>query len=170
MDSDEALVDLGLTDEQRWLLWRGLLEWTGPARCTQEMAVAMGFVSVERMFDEIKPMRDLLKGDPPWLFSRVDWTRILLATEVVFASSVLGAGSDWSIVTGLSDAKTISLLREVQRNFARLRVRVQIGTRPVPEPGPQGRPAANGVLRGRRPCWSGGTAVKIRPGVVPDRR
>ena len=84
-------------------------------------------------------MLDVLRGDPPWQFSRFDWTRILLATEVVFASSVVGAAMDWPITTGFSDVKTIGLLREIQRKFAQDRVRVQIGTRPVAESGPGGR-------------------------------
>ena len=40
-----------LNDAERQLLRRGITEWGGPARCTEEMAVAMGFQSVRDLFD-----------------------------------------------------------------------------------------------------------------------
>jgi hypothetical protein len=43
-----------------------------------------------------------------------DWRRALLATEIVFASDVVGAGTDWPITTGLSDQETITILRVIQ--------------------------------------------------------
>ncbi|SCL60301.1 hypothetical protein GA0070606_3249 [Micromonospora citrea] len=47
------------------------------------------------------------------------WRKLLLSTEIVFASDVVGSGCDWSITTGLSDEETIKLLRVVQRKVAR---------------------------------------------------
>ncbi|MEV3931104.1 MULTISPECIES: hypothetical protein [unclassified Streptomyces] len=38
---------LPLTDEESLLLRQGLMEWCGPARCTEEFAVAMGFDSAQ---------------------------------------------------------------------------------------------------------------------------
>lgn len=49
--------------------------------------------------------------------SRTDWTRALLASEIVFASDVVGAGVEWPTVTGWSDVETIELLRELQRKL-----------------------------------------------------
>jgi hypothetical protein len=40
----------------------------------------------------LKPL--VLGGQP---LSRRDWRRALIATEIVFASDVFGAGWDWSI-------------------------------------------------------------------------
>jgi hypothetical protein len=51
------------------------------------------------------------EGQP---LSRADWRRALLATEIVFASDVVGSGLDWSITTGLADEDTIGLLRAMQ--------------------------------------------------------
>ena len=48
----------------------------------------------------------------------MDWTRSLLATEIVFSSEVLGAAGDWSIVSGMSDGYTLTLLRQVQSKLA----------------------------------------------------
>jgi hypothetical protein len=71
---------------------------------------------------------DLLRGDRRRLqealdrsepLTGADWRRTLLATEIVFASYVVGAGWDWSITTGLTDEETIKLLRAVQRKVGR---------------------------------------------------
>lgn len=107
------LIDVPLTDDERRLLRHGLLEWGGPARCTDAMAVAMGFDDVEDLFRESDRLRvALAQGDP---LTQRDWVRTLLATEIVFVSDVLGSGWDWSITTGFPDDETIRLLRGVQR-------------------------------------------------------
>ncbi|MFD2091298.1 hypothetical protein [Blastococcus deserti] len=49
--------------------------------------------------------------------TRRDWARALLATEIVFASNLVGSGLDWSSTTGLSDEETIALLRTLQRKI-----------------------------------------------------
>jgi hypothetical protein len=41
----------------------------------------------------------------------------LVATEIVFASDVFGAGVEWSTVTGSTDAETIAVLRQLQRKL-----------------------------------------------------
>lgn len=90
--------EIDLTDEERELLRRGLLEWGGPARCTEAMAVAIGFSSVTDLLDEGRRIADdLLAGRA---LMKNDWRRALLATEIVFVSDVLGSGVDWSTTTG----------------------------------------------------------------------
>lgn len=65
--------------------------------------------------------------------SRADWTRALLATEVVFASDVVGSGVDWSTTTDFSDIETIQALRLIQRNLAAVVIRPpRTGVRPGP--------------------------------------
>ena len=54
------------------------------------------------------------------LLSPIDARRVLLATEIVFASDVIGAGVEWETVTGLSDVDTIRLLRGLQRKLIKL--------------------------------------------------
>ena len=104
-----------LSDEERRLLRSGLSEWGGPARCTEEMAVAMGFCSVQDLFDSAKRLRSaILSGEP---LAASDWLRVLLATEIVFASNTIGSGLGWSITTGMSDNESLTLLRSVQRKL-----------------------------------------------------
>jgi hypothetical protein len=80
------------------------------------MATALGFDSVADLLAEgYRIADDVSKGRP---LTRRDWARALLATEVVFASDVLGSGHDWEATTGLDDASTIRVLRGVQLRLA----------------------------------------------------
>jgi hypothetical protein len=126
MTDPDELIEVELTDEERFVLNRGLVEWGGPASCTDAMAVAMGFASVRDLFDQSDRLLAALDTGRP--MSRWDWTRTLLATEVVFASDVIGSGSEWVDTTGLDDARTFQVLREIQRKLVRARIR--IGPRP----------------------------------------
>jgi hypothetical protein len=59
-----------------------------------------------------------------------DWLRVLAATEVAFASYVLGSAGDWRICTGLSDEETLPLLRGLQRKLIRTTAVLRHGSRP----------------------------------------
>jgi len=113
VDDLSVFVDVDLDEEERHLLRCGIGEWLGPARCTDEMAVAIGFESVADLIAQADGLIEaVLSGGAT---SRRDWRRILLATEIVFASDVVGSGVDWTSTTGLSDAESIAVLRRVQR-------------------------------------------------------
>lgn len=47
--------------------------------------------------------------------TRRDWSRCLLATEIVWASDLIGSGHDWPITTCLTDHETLDLLRGLHR-------------------------------------------------------
>ena len=91
------------------MLTAGLVEWGGPARCIDRLAVAMGFVDVEDLFRQSKSLLTAIRNAEPLL--RRDWTRSLFATEIVFASDVVGSGWDWQLTVGWSDEQTIHVLR-----------------------------------------------------------
>jgi hypothetical protein len=111
------LVGVDLSEDERRLLQYGLSEWGGPARCTEELARAMGFLGVEDLFAEGDRLRTSIAAGEP--LSRLDWCRTLLATEIVFVSNVMGSGRDWSVTTGISDAETLETLRQVQSKLTR---------------------------------------------------
>ena len=111
--TDSAPFDL--TDDEQELLWRGLLEWGGPASPTKSMAVAMGFRDVSDLLKEGSRIRKDIRERRPLTYS--DWRRALLATEIVFASDVVGSGVEWSTTTGLEDEETMRMLRSIQRKL-----------------------------------------------------
>lgn len=108
---------LTLTDEESRLLQQGLTEWSGPARCTEEFAVAMGFDGTDDLNRRGMWIRRALAArealDP------MDWARALLATELAFASDVVGSGYEWSTTTGWSDDTTVRVLRSAQLKLIR---------------------------------------------------
>lgn len=115
LDEPATPINFRLTDAERDFLRAGLGQWGGPAHCTEELAVAMGFACLADLFTSAREIGDLIAAGQP--VSRTDWARALRATEVVFASNVVGAAWDWEIVTGLSDAESLALLRSVQRKI-----------------------------------------------------
>jgi len=110
-DLDE-LVEYDLTAIERDVLRHGLQEWGGPAHCTEELAVAMGFSSISDLFTESDRIVVALKNSLP--MRHVDWTRTLLATEIVFMSNTIGAALDWEIVTNIPDLETFKTIRGLQ--------------------------------------------------------
>lgn len=130
IDPDE-LLDPALDDDQRDLLARGLAEWGGPASCTEEMAIALGFASVLDLFAEGDRIGTAIRSRAP--VAKRDWARAQLATEVVFASSRMGSGLDWTITTGRSDEDTIAALRAIGQTLSGCRLPV-IGTPPTDTP------------------------------------
>ncbi|WP_331733336.1 hypothetical protein OHU34_44170 (plasmid) [Streptomyces sp. NBC_00080] len=99
------------------LLTRALLEWGGPAHCSDELAVGMGFASAQDLLDQCQRLRKALGENAP--LGAGDWARTLLATEIVFVSDLAGSGVEWSTTTGYDDAATIRMLRVIQRKLAR---------------------------------------------------
>ena len=129
--AEDDLLTIDLDDGERFLLRCGLNEWGGPSHCTEEMAIALGFPSVAALFEESDRLIPAIEAGQP-LTAR-DWCRAVLATEVVFASNLMGSGMDWIYTTGLSDEETIVRLRGIQRKLPRAVHAVVgegIGTRP----------------------------------------
>ncbi|AJT42922.1 hypothetical protein UM93_06020 [Psychromicrobium lacuslunae] len=104
-----------MTALERRLLWEGLMQWGGPARCSEELAVAMGFESVADLYEEGRRIRASLRAHEP--MKHVDWTRAMIAAEIIFISSSLGAASDWDGVTGINDADTFKTIRDLQQHL-----------------------------------------------------
>lgn len=115
MSINDPLV-VQLSDDEVEVLCHGINEWRGPARCTEAMAQAMGFdgledlyaIEGERLYNAIADRQALPQRD---------WLRVLLATEIVFVSDVIGSGHDWVSTTGRSDGDTLRIIRELQRKF-----------------------------------------------------
>ncbi len=75
----------------------------------------MGFRDVGDVSEQGSRLESaLIAGEP---LSATDWRRVLVSTEIFFASDVLGCGRDWSIIMGISDAETLTILRGLQRKI-----------------------------------------------------
>lgn len=113
----QTAEQLTLTEEESQLLQQGLLEWTGPARCTEEFAVAMGFAGTEDLYHRGIRIRGALAARQA--LEPMDWARALLATELAFASEVVGTGYGWATTTGWPDDLTVRVLRSTQLKLIR---------------------------------------------------
>lgn len=138
MSDAEEMIDVALDDRERSFLRSALNEWRGPARCTEELAVAMGFRDLDdfddRIEDELLPA--LRRHDA---LTRLDWLRVLLASEIAFGSVVLGVALDWPATVGLSDEESLRILRGLQRKIGGQvghLVGAGFGTRREPEASP----------------------------------
>ena len=98
------------------MLVSGLNEWSGPAKPTPEIAKLIGFPTVEELHHQGGVIAQQVKAHAP--LSATDWRRALPATEIVFASDLVGSGIDWAATTGLHDEESIRLLRGAQRRLA----------------------------------------------------
>lgn len=108
----EGPVAVSLEPAEREMLMWGLGDWGGPAACTDTLAVAMGFDSCADLRVQTERLLPLLRSESPLTPS--DWTRTLLATEIVWASDVVGAGMDASATFGHSDVDALRILRSLQ--------------------------------------------------------
>lgn len=116
MDST-PLVSIELTPDEREILASGLNEWEGPALCTEELAVAMGFDGTIGLLSEAGRIGNAIRDSEA--LSQRDWVRALLATEIAFVSDVVGSGHDWSITVGVADGRSIELIRTAQNKILR---------------------------------------------------
>ncbi len=105
-------LSVNLEEQERRVLVAGLTEWSGPARPTEELAVALGFDGLDDFGSERLGLWWALEQHQP--LTRLDWARVLMATEIVFASNVVGSGHDWMFTVGISDEETLFLLRTIQ--------------------------------------------------------
>lgn len=113
-DPDEV-VAVELSRAERDLIEAALREWGGSATGTEKLAQVIGFESMHELRREKGRILSAMRDRRP--LSRTDWTRLLLATEIAFASDVVGSGVEWSIVTGYSDVESLTALRSLQRTL-----------------------------------------------------
>lgn len=116
-------IAVDLTPEERDFILAALDEWLGPTAPTEELAIAMGFNGFNHFVDELRRLLAALDDEEPLI--SLDWRRVLIATEIVYASEYFGAGSDWEDSTCRDDHVSLQLLRGIQNKL------IDIATRRV---------------------------------------
>ena len=109
---DSGERELDLTPDERGVLISGLVEWGGSARPTEQLVQAMGFADLEDFDTQGVRLARALRDKTP--LTPVDWQRVLIATEIAFASEYFGVGTDWEAATGYDDEDSLGVLREIQ--------------------------------------------------------
>jgi hypothetical protein len=107
-------------DEQRFLKW-GMAAWHGACHPPLLMRQALGF----REYADIFPWTDekLHSIGPVTEMSRADWTKLMTLAEIGFASDTIGAGREWSVVSGMPDREALPLMRAIQAKLRHVMLR-----------------------------------------------
>lgn len=108
-----------LTPEELDVIGRALAEWGGPAHSTDDLARAIGFADAAGFSTATKALTARLSN--AMALQPHEWLQLQLATELVFGSDVFGSGVEWPTTSGLDDAVTVRILRDVQRKLIRFR-------------------------------------------------
>jgi hypothetical protein len=91
----EAQVDLSsLTPVERELLRLGIAEWERPEGDREAAVDLLGYGDRRELSSDVQRLAGLLDASRP--MSRRDCRRLLLATELAFASETLGWSRDWT--------------------------------------------------------------------------
>lgn len=113
----DAQVDLdGLSPLERELLRLGVLEWERSEGNRDVVARLLEFDDRSALRSDVQRLAASIGSGSP--MSRRDCRRLLLATELAFASETLGWSRDWSADTGFTDRDTITVLRGIQEKLA----------------------------------------------------
>jgi hypothetical protein len=116
----EAQVDMaGLTQVERELLRLGVMQWgrsEGSEGSKDLAARVLDCVDRRGLRSDVERPASLI--DAASRMSRRDCRRLLLATELAFASESLGWSRDWVADTGFIDHDTITVLRGIQEKLA----------------------------------------------------
>jgi len=133
----DARVDLdGLTSVERELLRAGVMEWVRSDGNRDMAARMLDYDDRSALRSDVQRLGGLIDAGAP--MSRRDCRRVLLATELAFASETLGWSRDWSADTGFADRETITVLRSIQGKLAGI---VHGADDRVTGSGPQPQPA-----------------------------
>ncbi|MET8234864.1 DUF2716 domain-containing protein [Micromonospora sp. NPDC005298] len=113
----EAQVDLaGLTPVERELLRLGVMQWARSEGNREVVARLLDYDDRRGLRSDVERLASLIAAASP--MSRRDCRRLLLATELAFASESLGWSRDWAADTGFTDRDTITVLRGIQEKLA----------------------------------------------------
>jgi hypothetical protein len=115
MTSSSELVAVDLTEDERDFIRQTLHQWESSASGQPFPFQALGLLTWEEFGElTVRLERAVTDGEP---LADLDWARVLFLTEITWASSLIGAGLDFDVVTRFSDTEAVTLLRGLQRKI-----------------------------------------------------
>jgi hypothetical protein len=115
MTDSSELVAVDLTERERKFIWEALHQWVWSASGKPFPFQVLGLSKWEEFNELTGRLAHAVTGGES--LSELDWARLLFLAECSWASSVIGAGLDFAIVTGFSDTEGLTLLRGLQRKI-----------------------------------------------------
>jgi hypothetical protein len=115
MTDSSELVAADLTERERKFIGEALHQWVWSATGKPFPFQVLGLSNWEEFIELTGRLAQGINGGES--LSELDWARVLFLVESSWASSVVGAGLDFAIVTGISDTEGAALLRGLQRKI-----------------------------------------------------
>jgi hypothetical protein len=110
-----GLVAVDLTKDERDFIWQALYQWALSASGKPFPFQVLGLSTWEEFGELTGRLQNAVAGGEA--LTNLDWARVLYLTECSWASSLVGAGLDFAIVTRFSDTEAMGLLRGLQRKI-----------------------------------------------------
>lgn len=110
--SEGALHWVTLDPLELEILGAGLTDWGVPAGPIRVAELILGYASAEECINDLAAMRSLLPSGGP--LTKLQWTRVLLAAELVFASAVVGSRLEWNTIHNGWDGEWFAALDRLQ--------------------------------------------------------
>jgi hypothetical protein len=108
-----------LTVDERAFIWHALALWYGPASRKPMPLSVFNFRDWNDLDHVTHRLRAaMIAGGDYQGLSELDVARMLLLTELSWGSDLLGSGTQFSALTGITDNIAVALLRQVQRKVA----------------------------------------------------
>ena len=117
---DPKLHRVDLTSDQLRMLEAAIYIWSGAAHPSTLLVRAMGFADLDDLL--LTGERLNLELDRTSPLTRLEWTQLLMMAEIAFGSDIQGAGTEWSMISGLSDTLTLRALRDLQNTILPFRM------------------------------------------------
>ena len=102
-----------LSPDQLQMLKASIYVWSGAAHPSALLVRAMGFSDLDDLLLTGEGLN--LKLDRKSPLTPREWTELVMRAEVAFGSDIQGAGTEWSMISGLSDSSTLRALRDLQK-------------------------------------------------------
>jgi hypothetical protein len=115
MTGSSELVAVELTDDERDFIQQTLEQWALSAASKPFPFQVLGLSTWEEFGNLTGRLAHAVTDGEP--LTDLDWARVLFLTEITWASSLIGSGLDFAIVTKFSDIEAVNLLRALQRKI-----------------------------------------------------